>query len=203
VLAEVRRAIVTGDLKPGEQIVQDALAEQYGVSRVPLREALKILEGEGQVTYKPHKGYFVTELSTADLEEVYRLRELLEGEAIRVGIPRLTDEDLHRIAEAAEECEAASAAMDIVGLTAANRRFHFELIESSEMPRLTRLVSVLWDSTDVYRSLYYGDSAHRATVIEEHRAIVAAARARDADEVVRLLQEHREHAIEGVRAVLD
>jgi len=79
VLAELRRFITTGRLRPGQQIVQDALAVQLGVSRVPLREALKILEGEGQVTYVAHRGYFVTELSLSDLLEVYRIREILEA----------------------------------------------------------------------------------------------------------------------------
>ena len=85
VLAELRRAIAAGELRPGEQVLQDALAERFGVSRVPLREALKILEGEGQVTYRPHRGYFVAELDLDDLREVYRIRDLLETEAIDVG----------------------------------------------------------------------------------------------------------------------
>jgi DNA-binding GntR family transcriptional regulator len=74
VLAELRRMIARGEIRPGAQIVQDALADELGVSRVPLREALKMLEGEGLVTYRPHHGYFVTELSLADLLEVYRIR---------------------------------------------------------------------------------------------------------------------------------
>lgn len=74
VLTELRRAIVSGQLRPGAAIRQDTLAESLGVSRVPLREALKILEGEGQVTYRPHRGYFVADLSYDDLREVYRIR---------------------------------------------------------------------------------------------------------------------------------
>ena len=81
-LTEVRSLIATGRMRPGEQIVQEALALELGVSRVPLREALKILEGEGQVTYVAHRGYFVALLSLADLLEVYRMREILEAEAV-------------------------------------------------------------------------------------------------------------------------
>ncbi len=157
VLAELRRTIVTGELKPGEQILQDALAERFGVSRVPLREALKILEGEGQVTYQPHRGYFVTELDVDDLREVYRIRDLLESEAARIAVPLLTDTDLDRLEAAADDVDRADQSGDLVAMTAANRVFHFTLLEAAKMPRLVRLSRVLWDATDAYRSFYYAD----------------------------------------------
>lgn len=104
VLAELRRAITTGRLRPGAPIRQDALAEEFQVSRVPLREALKTLQGEGLVTYEAHRGYSVETLSLDDLREVYRIRQLLEEEAVRRAVARLTDADL-RLAEAQDEVE--------------------------------------------------------------------------------------------------
>jgi DNA-binding GntR family transcriptional regulator len=202
VLEALRRAIGTGELPPGQQIRQEALAEAYGVSRVPLREALKILEGEGQVTYEPHRGYFVTELSVTDLIEVYRIRTLLESEAVRVGVPRLSEEDIERAADAVADCEAAAARGDLTAMTAANRRLHFGLVEAARMPRLARLVRVLWDATDAYRSVYYGDGANRDAVNAEHRAVLDAVRRRDVEEVVRLLDVHREHAVDHLRSIL-
>lgn len=97
VLDELRRMITSGELEGGRQVIQDSLAAKLGVSRVPLREALKVLEGEGHVVYRPHRGYFVTELSVADLEEAYRIRALLEAEALAVAVPLLSDEDIERI----------------------------------------------------------------------------------------------------------
>ena len=94
VLALLRVEILSGSLQPGQQIVQDLLAEKFGVSRVPLREALKILEGEGQVTHHRHRGYFVAELSINDLHEVYRLRAILEREAVTAAVSNITDRDL-------------------------------------------------------------------------------------------------------------
>jgi DNA-binding GntR family transcriptional regulator len=199
VLAALRRSIVTGELRPGEQVRQDALAERFGVSRVPLREALKILEGEGAVTYVPHRGYFVAELSLADLEEVYRIRELLEEEAVRAAVPRLTGADLDELDQLEQVCESAGAAGDVEAMTAANRRLHFALYDASDRPRLVRLVRILWDATDVYRSLYYDDAGNRARVREEHRAVLGALRRADADEAVRLLAEHRDHAVAHLR----
>lgn len=203
VLQELRRSILEGELKPGTQIVQDAFAERLGLSRVPVREALKILEGEGQVRYSPHRGYFVTELDLTELLEIYRIRELLETEVVRVAAPRLTDDDLHRLSQAVDDMTAAADVADIVALTNANRRFHFSLFEPSGMPRFVRMIRHLWDSSDPYRSLYFADPVHRDVVDREHRGIREAAEKRDADSLVRLLDEHRGHAIKGLKQVLE
>ncbi len=203
VLVALRQAIVSGELRPGEQVRQDALAERFGVSRVPLREALKILEGEGSVVYLPRRGYFVAELSVADLLEVYRIRELLEAEAVRVGLGRLTDADLAALADAVDACERAGRSGDLVEMTAQNRRLHFLLYRGSGMARLERQIRILWDATDVYRSVYYSSADNRATVGAEHRAILAAVRARDVAATVGLLDEHRAHAVAHLRGLLE
>lgn len=203
VLLELRRFIATGQLRPGQQIIQDALAVQLGVSRVPLREALKILEGEGQVTYVAHRGYFVTELSLSDLLEVYRIREILEAEAVTVAVPQMTAEDIHRLEEAERDVQAAAEIADVVAMTSANRRFHFALIEACALPRLVRLICLLWDATEVYRAVYYNDEHNREIVDAEHRAVVAAVRAGDAATALLVLAEHREHAIVALRPVLE
>ena len=201
-LTELRRAIVAGDLPPGQQIRQDALAERFGVSRVPLREALKILEGEGQVTYLPHRGYFVAELDVADLREVYLLRDLLESEAVRQAVPRLTAEDLSRIEAAADDVEQGADAQDLLEMTAANRRFHVLVIDAAGLPRLARLTRILWDATDAYRSLYYADPDHRQAVAQEHQAVISALRDQDTERAVILLAEHRRHAVTAVTDAL-
>lgn len=201
-LAELRGMIVRGELRAGEQIKQDALAEQLGTSRVPLREALKILEGEGQVSYQPHRGYFVAELSAADLVEVYRIRQLLEDEAVATAIPLLTDADVDALAAAMSDVETAGEAGDIPGITAANRRFHFMLIEHANLPRLTRLIRQLWDATDAYRSVYFAERANRLQVESEHRHIMEAIRERDIPRTIALLNTHRDHAVARVSRVL-
>ncbi|MGW5683312.1 GntR family transcriptional regulator [Nonomuraea sp. NPDC003754] len=203
VLGELRRAITTGRLRPGSPIRQDALAEEFDVSRVPLREALKTLHGEGLVTYQAHRGYFVETLSLDDLREVYRIRELLEEEAVRRAVPRLSAGDLARLERAQDEVERAAAAGDVQEMAAANRVFHLTLFECAGMPRLVRLIRTLWDATDAYRSMYYGDGGNRERVVSEHRAVLGALRAADADAAVRLLDEHRAHAVAALSAVLD
>ncbi len=199
VLSQVRRAILTGKLAPGAPIRQDTLAEQLGVSRVPIREALKILEGEGQVTYRPRRGYVVAELALEDFLEVYRLRRILEEEAIRQTLGGITDEDVTRLEEAHAEVVRSSRIHDITAMAAANRLFHFTLFEAAGMPRLLRFLNILWDATDVYRSRYYSEESNRDRVDQEHLGIIEAVRARDADELVRRLNEHRDGTVATLR----
>ena len=203
ILAELRRLIVTGQLRPGQKIVQDSLAAQLGVSRVPLREALKILEGEGHVTYSAHQGYAVTKLSLSDLLEVYRIREILEAEAVSVAVPQMSCEDIDRLEEAERDVQAGAAAADLTAMTVANRRFHFALIEACALPRLVWLIGLLWDATEVYRSVYYNQERNREIVATEHQALVAAVKARDASLAVSVLAGHRDNAVAALRPVME
>lgn len=202
-LAELRRMIIAGEVKAGEPLRQDALAHRLGVSRVPLREAFKVLEGEGQIVYEPHRGYKVAQLSLADLLEVYRIRQLLETEAAHAAVERAGESDLQAMKEAAREVERASAAADILPMTEANRRFHFVLFSAAGMPRLERLIQVLWDATDTYRFIYYGAPTNRQRVEDEHNLIIDAFAARDAERLVSELNKHRDHAVQALQAFLN
>lgn len=198
-LTALRGDILSGTLAPGQQLVQENVADRYGVSRVPVREALQLLTSEGLVSHVPNRGYFVTELSVTDLEEVYRLRQILEAEALRAAVPALRDDDVTEVRRLAEEVQQAP---DLVTLTDANRRFHFALFNAAGMPRLTRLLRQLWDASDVYRALYFGQSSNRDRVAAEHAEMLDAIAARDAEETIRLHDVHRAHSVEWVRAQL-
>ncbi|MGW0119673.1 GntR family transcriptional regulator [Streptomyces sp. NPDC003327] len=203
VLAELRRAITSGELKPGAPIRQDALAARLDVSRVPLREALKALEAEGLVVHHIHRGYFVAQLSLADLEEIYRIRGLLETEAVRLAAVSMPDGTIAALERIQREVERAAEEGDITTMAAANRHFHFTLIEACGMPRLVRLITTLWDATDAYRSLYYTEPTHRKQAVREHRAVISALANGDDDAAVHWLDEHRAHAVAALREVLD
>lgn len=200
-MAEIRERILDGRLQPGTPIRLDAISEDLGVSTVPVREALKILEGEGQVKYRAHRGYSVTELDLEDLREIYRIRELLETEAARCALEHLTETDFERMRDAAKEMETYEGE-DISVITTANRRFHFTLLDAAHMPHLQHLVRLLWDSSDPYRSLYYMEMQNRTRVNAEHREILDAAAAGDAERLIPLLDAHRRHAIEGLERIL-
>lgn len=202
VLAELRRRISEGELRPGARVVAETVAKQLGVSRVPVREALQTLAGEGQVAYEPHRGYFIAELDAGDLRELYRMREMLEEEAVRAAVARFGEADLERLDEAMAALEEANAAGDVAAHVLANRHFHFTIYEASGMPLLVRYVRMLWDASDAYRSLYYNRRANRDAVAADHAAIRAALADRDTEAAVELLAAHRRRALEALLPLL-
>lgn len=198
----LRDQIASGTIRPGDQLRQEILAREFGVSVPPVREALKTLEAEGQVLYTPHRGYFVAALSAAEMAETYRIRDLLETEAAVKSIPNLGRDALDRMYDAIRDMERAHRTEDVTELTSANRRFHFTLYDGAQMPRMAEMIRVLWDSSDRYRSLYFANVEHRRRVNREHRAILAVIRKRDVDQAVSLLQVHREHALASVQLAI-
>ncbi len=202
VLADLRDLIGSGKLGPGQQIVQESLSATLGVSRVPIREALRVLEGEGQVVHFPNRGYFVANLTIEDLEEVYRIRAILEDEALRVAVPLLTDEDIEYIENILIEVETATEGKRISELTDTNRRFHFAIFEACNMPRLVRIIRTLWDATDAYRGVYFASPANLQEMSHEHRDMVAALRARDVEKIIELHNTHRSNSVSAVSQVI-
>jgi DNA-binding GntR family transcriptional regulator len=202
VLDGLREAIIGGDLRPGERVRQEDVAARLGVSVAPVREALRILEQEGQVTYLPRRGYFVTELEYEDLTEIYGLRRLLEERAATAALPRLQTADVARIRSAARDCAEAVQDGDVLTELAANRRFHFAIMEPAGQPHLLRLIRLLWDSTEAYRAIYYDSAGERRQSLDAHDRIIAALDACDAPQLVHELDAHRDRALVVLRGVL-
>ena len=194
----LREQIASGRYEPLEQLRQENLARDFGVSVPPVREALKTLEAEGQVIYYPRRGYFVAKLSAAELRETYTIRDLLETEATHRAVGALEKDDIARMKAAIKEMEIAHRSDDLAVMTAANRRFHFTVFDGAGMPRMAEMIRVLWDSTDRYRSVYYASAANRRRVNAEHRAILIAITDGDADAAAALLRDHRHHALDAL-----
>jgi DNA-binding GntR family transcriptional regulator len=167
-----------------------------------VREALRVLEQEGQVVYHPRRGYFVRELRIEDLEEIYELRRLLEERAARLTLPSLGGAALRGIRDAARECVRAAAEGEVAAQLEANRRFHFAIVEAPGQPHTTRLIRMLWDSTEAYRALYYNSPAERRRANAAHQRILKSIERRDADGLVAELDAHRGRALEVLRGIL-
>jgi DNA-binding GntR family transcriptional regulator len=202
VLAELRARILSGALAPGTALRQDDLAAELGVSRVPLREALRILESEGHVTYAAHRGYRVVELSLEDLTEIYRLRTVIEDDLARASVAVLAEDDLVALGSAHDQLAALErlADPDLAALAAANRAFHWAILRPG--PRAHRVLTTLWDASDAYRAHWFAARTNVERGAREHAQLLAAAQHRDAEAVVRLLDAHRSGAVAALREVL-
>ncbi|WP_249869283.1 GntR family transcriptional regulator [Oceanobacillus saliphilus] len=129
----LRQAILKGVFKPGERLVQTELAEQIGVSRMPVREALKTLELEGLVTLEPHKGAVVRSITVEDVEEIYELRSVIESLVLKKSIPNLNEEDVNFLKEMHDQMLETTDKETYVDL---NRRFHYLLYSGCDSARL-------------------------------------------------------------------
>jgi DNA-binding GntR family transcriptional regulator len=197
----IRQDITSGKLAPGSWIVQDTLAEQFGMSRIPIREALKTLEAEEYITYVPHSGYRVAKLGLEDLTEVFLLRDILEETLIRDAMPGVVDETVDAMRREIAEMDRAAAANDLIAVGMSNRRFHLLTFGESRMARTKRIVAQLWNTADAYRPLY-SHLMDLSKVNSEHVLMLDAMAVRDVEKMVALNHEHRAHAIGHLRDIL-
>jgi DNA-binding GntR family transcriptional regulator len=194
VLTSVRAAILAGVLSPGARLRQEDLAERFGTSRIPVREALRALEYEGLVTSEPHRGFTVTELDADDVEEVYDLRIVLESHAVRVALPLLTDEDLEELEQLYQAMTGAVAPDEQL---AARERFYIRLYSVSGRPRLVGLIVRL--RQEVARSLRWPTLQHAPS---HHEQFFEAVKMGDADRAVAQLAGHYQRVATLIRRYL-
>ncbi len=194
VLTSVRAAILAGVLSPGARLRQEELAERFGTSRIPVREALRALEYEGLVTSEPHRGFTVTELDADDVEEVYDLRIVLESHAVRVALPLLTDEDLEELEQL---YQAMTSAATPDAQLAARERFYIRLYSVSGRPRLVGLIVRL--RQEVARSLRWPTLQHAPS---HHDQFFEAVKIGDADRAVAQLAGHYQRVATLIRRYL-
>lgn len=194
----LREAIIAGTYPSGTQLRQDVLASTYGVSRIPVREALFQLEAEGLVKIVPHKGAMVSGLSLAEINDVFDLRVVLEPRLLRASAPRLTDANFARIDAIQAAFLTAMKARDIAKWGELNADLHMALYAESGLPRTESIVQGLLQTSDRYTRVQMSSRAAMARAEDEHRALVELCRKRRAAEACDLLVLH----VESVRGDL-
>jgi DNA-binding GntR family transcriptional regulator len=195
----LREAIAEGSLKAGTPLRQDELAARFGFSRMPIRDALRQLEAEGLVSIHPTRGAAVARMDAAEISEIYAIRELLEGEALRLSCPRLSGENLDG-AEAVLDQIDAEPNVGRWGLL--NRAFHLALYSACGNARLLGLIDAQHNAADRYVRILLSNLDYRARSQSEHREILAACRKRDEREALRWLKQHLRDGSETlVRAI--
>lgn len=199
VLQRLRHSFLNARFRPGDPIRVDHVAAEFGVSAVPVREALRVLSAEGRVTYTSRRGYTVASLSATEVEELFLICGLLESEALTRGVPALEPVDVERMWALYEEMESTSTEDALWRKVQVHQDFHFVPIERSGLPRTTSELRRLWGHTDHYRGLYsFIEGALYTRMAHQHRALVAACEAGDAAGVVRILDDHRATALAGL-----
>ena len=188
VAERLRVRILAHTLAPGSWIDEQALAAEFGISRTPLREALKVLAAEGLVTMKLRRGAYVTEVTERDLVEVYHLLALLESDAAMVVARNASAAQLAELAALHEELERQVGDRD--GFFAANERFHLLLLAIADNRWRDQLVADLRKVMKLNRHHSLLRQGRIEASLDEHRQIMAALQARDVDRVQRLMQQH-------------
>lgn len=189
-------------LLPGQPLRQEALAAALNVSRAPVREALRVLQSNGLVTHERHLGYAVRRLSRSELEQAYRIRELLEGELLgRLGSPE--EAVAVRLREANAAMAAALAQGDLLAARRANHVFHFEMFAAAGQELVVEELQRVWRLTEAYRSYYLADPPSRQRIVAEHDEMIAAYEAGDVEGLIALAGSHRAVAAASVGALLN
>ena len=177
----LRQAILRGELKPGERLMEIHLAQKLGVSRTPVREAMRKLELEGLVRMIPRKGAVVAEITISDLEDVLEVRMALEELAVKLACKMLTPEQIEEIGSLADEFEQTLYGEDVGACAQADMRFHEAIYEATGNGRLVQILNNLREQMYRYRMEYLKDRDAHQQLVQEHAEILKALAAGDVD----------------------
>lgn len=202
VFEALREAIIHGRLQPGERLMEIQLADELGVSRTPVREAIRKLELEGFVVMIPRKGAYVADITLKEISDVFEIRGALEGLAAELAAERATEEEIECMERLLVELAAVIERKDLQKIVEIDTRFHETLYASSRNERLSQLISLLREQIQRFRTKTMTHPARMKVALEEHRALVEALSARDPALSRRLSQEHIQSAESSLMSLL-
>jgi DNA-binding GntR family transcriptional regulator len=197
---DIRNLVLRRAFLPGEQVRQEDLAQQLGTSRGPIREALQVLAVEGVLRYERNRGYFVTRFSSAEMRQLYRIRELLESE-ILAGLPPASAELLARLKEI--NAEIRFGGVDLQTVIQLNREFHGLVFESSELHILNAELQHIGRMTMAYQSLAINALDGWELLASDHDKIIDALERGDNEQLVKIHCVHRETSLHRLAPILD
>jgi DNA-binding GntR family transcriptional regulator len=202
VFKTLREAILRGELKPGERLMELQLASKLGVSRTPIREAIRMLEQEGLAVTIPRRGAEVARMTLKDMEDVLEIREALDELAVQVACTRITQEQLDRLRKVKEEFELCTRGSDVKKIAQADVAFHDVIYEATGNPKLVSMLSNLREQIYRYRVEYLKDSRNYPVLIREHETILEALRLRDKEQATAAMQEHVANQAAAVKEII-
>lgn len=194
----LRQAILTGELKPGERLMEIHLANKLGVSRTPIREAIRKLELEGLVTMIPRRGAEVAQITWKSLQDVLEVRRSLDALCAELASERISEDELAALEVACKEFEEAIYTKDVRQIASADVELHDIIIKATGNARLVQLVNNLAEQMYRYRFEYIKDFSTHDKLIEEHRVILLALKSRDAKTAAAAAVAHIDNQMEAI-----
>ncbi len=191
VFENLREAILSGNLTPGQRLMEVQLAETLGVSRTPVREAIRKLELEGLVVMIPRKGAYVADMSIKDIVEVLEIRASLEGLAAYLATERMTNEDIKNLEKISKQIKKNSSVDEFLKKDV---EFHEYIFKATNNKRLHQLINSLWEQVYRFRVSYISDEESIDNIINEHKLILKAIKNRDSYLAEKYAKEHIEKA---------
>ncbi|MDX9871027.1 MAG: GntR family transcriptional regulator [Clostridia bacterium] len=188
----LKENILNGNLQPGARLIIKKIAQELGVSEIPVREAIRMLESQGLVTITPHAGAEVVTFDIEDIEEIFNVRGLLEGYAARTALPFITDEIIAELNTCLEEMRQCIKMGDIAAFGVLNREFHRKIYILSPYKRLYRMLFDLWDGAERTRAVFSYAKSRPQESLKEHEEIIKVLMEGDGDKVEQLFRKHKE-----------
>ena len=186
----LRQAILRGELKPGERLMEIQLANKLGVSRTPIREAIRKLELEGLVLMIPRKGAEVAEITEKNMLDVLEVRRALEELAVKLACERITEEEIQELKDAADTFQKILSEKDITKIAEADEAFHDVIFKSTGNDRLIQLLNSLREQMYRYRLEYLKREEYHPQLLEEHQQIIDRITRKDQSEAAELIDRH-------------
>ena len=202
VFQTLRGAILKGDLKPGERLMELQLASKLGVSRTPIRVAIRMLEQEGLAVTIPRKGAEVAKMTEKDMEDVLQIRLSLEALAVRLSCENITPAALQELKVAMEDFEEKTKSGQFVEMAKADVKFHEILYKASNNPKLQQLLSNLREQMYRYRVEYLKDENNYPTLMKEHKDIVEGLVRKNKTQVTETMHQHVKNQAVAVKAMI-
>ncbi len=202
VFQTLRAAILRGDLKPGERLMELQLAAKLGVSRTPIREAIRMLEQEGLAIMIPRKGAVVAQMTEKDVDDVLQIRRALEELAVRLSCHNMSSADLRKLALARDRFNEMTKTENIQDIATADMNFHDIIYEASENPKLQNLMTTLREQVYRYRVEYLKDPRVYPSLIVEHEQLYEAIQRQDEEDAAEIISRHLQNQTDGVKRVI-
>ena len=201
ILGELRRVILDGGAPPGSPVPLDDVAALFGVSRIPVRESLKTLVGEGLVDHQPRAGYTVAQLTRDELVELYVVREVLEAAALSAAVPQAQPGDDAEAAAAHRALEQAVLHGDAHAHQRGSRRFHLALLRPARTHRLLHMLEQAWNLTEPQQTMTHATAVQRVQLHADHQQMLDAFTARDLAALLAASERHHRHLASQVQAL--